>query len=146
MAYPADENSIEALQQLCGNLFSALLVPVAERAYEYNVGLPGGAHISGDSLLLSSIVVGAGLYYRTFNSALKRSALDCAGDVEQMASSCDVVFENIDTVGLDGTVISGPLAELDTSMDSSTATKSSSSTSSSSAAAAAAAAAAADEK
>merc|ERR1719247_3837381 len=32
VAYPADENAIEALQQLCGNLFSALLVPVAERA------------------------------------------------------------------------------------------------------------------
>ena len=26
VAYPADENAIEALQQLCGNLFSALLV------------------------------------------------------------------------------------------------------------------------
>ena len=32
VSYPADENTIEAMQQLCGNLFSALLVPVAERA------------------------------------------------------------------------------------------------------------------
>ena len=29
VAYPADENSIEALQQLCGNLFSALLVRIS---------------------------------------------------------------------------------------------------------------------
>ena len=42
VAYPADENAIEALQQLCGNLFSALLVPVAERAAEFREPLPGG--------------------------------------------------------------------------------------------------------
>merc|ERR1719199_1296012 len=68
VAYPADENSIEALQQLCGNLFSALLVPVAERAATTHVPVPGGGDISGDSLLLSSIVIGACAYYRTFNS------------------------------------------------------------------------------
>jgi len=32
VSYPADETSIEAVQQLCGNLFSALLVPICERA------------------------------------------------------------------------------------------------------------------
>jgi len=30
VSYPADETSIEAVQQLCGNLFSALLVPLCE--------------------------------------------------------------------------------------------------------------------
>lgn len=93
VAYPADENSIEALQQLCGNLFSALLVPVAEIAARTNVGVPGGNSISGDSILLSAIVVGATAYYSTFNSVLKRSALDCAGEGDEAAASCEVVLD-----------------------------------------------------
>ena len=41
VAYPADENAIEAVQQLCGNLFSALLVPIAEHAQELQITTPG---------------------------------------------------------------------------------------------------------
>jgi hypothetical protein len=32
VSYPSDETSIEAVQQLCANLFSALLVPLCEKA------------------------------------------------------------------------------------------------------------------
>jgi hypothetical protein len=32
VSYPSDENAVEATQQLCGNLFSALLVPVCVAA------------------------------------------------------------------------------------------------------------------
>ena len=53
VAYPADENSIEALQQLCGNLFSALLVPIAEGAGKGRLPVPGGlGELRGDFLLL----------------------------------------------------------------------------------------------
>lgn len=87
VAYPADENSIEALQQLCGNLFSALLVPIAESAATSHTPLPGGNSVSGDSVLLSGILLCALVYYSTFTSALKRSALDCVGDEDQVSIS-----------------------------------------------------------
>ena len=94
VAYPADENAIEALQQLCGNLFSALLVPVAERAATANIALPaiGGTAIAlqGDSLLLGAITFAALLFFSTFDAPLKRAALDCATD-EGAVSGCDVV-------------------------------------------------------
>jgi len=109
VAYPADENSIEALQQLCGNLFSALLVPVAEIAAHTRLDTPGGGHVTGDSLLLSAIVVGATAYYRTFNSALKRSALDCAGEEDFAPPSCEVVY---DSTQLEGASLESPMSEL----------------------------------
>ncbi|KAL1530258.1 hypothetical protein AB1Y20_001173 [Prymnesium parvum] len=102
VAYPADENSIEALQQLCGNLFSALLVPLAEIAATRHTRVPGiDSSVSGDSMLLSAIVLGAFLYYRTFTSALKRSAIDCVGDdVGPVPASCEVVLTDVDTTNL----------------------------------------------
>ena len=83
VSYPADENSIEALQQLCGNLFSALLVPIAERAGEMDVTLPGGLGgpgIRGDYALLGVIALSAYGFFTTFDAPLKRSALDGALD------------------------------------------------------------------
>lgn len=42
VSYPEDETSIASLQQLCGNLFSALLVPICELASEIDfTSLPG---------------------------------------------------------------------------------------------------------
>ena len=93
VSYPADENTIEAMQQLCGNLFSALLVPVAERAATLNFALPaiGGTTVAlqGDSLLLGAITFAALLYFSTFDAPLKRAALDCA--TEDDVSGCEVV-------------------------------------------------------
>ena len=109
VAYPADENAIEALQQLCGNLFSALLVPIAERAATSSVDLPGGSHVSGDSLLLSAIVLGAFGYFRTFDAPLTRSAVDCAGDEDAASASCELV---LDAAPVDGGLSSGPIADL----------------------------------
>lgn len=40
--YPSDENAIESVQQLCGNLFSALLVPLCELAANYDVDYTTG--------------------------------------------------------------------------------------------------------
>ena len=110
VAYPADENAIEALQQLygnllspltltltltialtlaitltigltrCGNLFSALLVPIAERAAEVDLSLPvgDGTTVRGDSVLLGFIALVALGFFTTFDGQLKRSALDGA--------------------------------------------------------------------
>ena len=99
VTYPADENAIEAVQQLCGNLFSALLVPIAERAGEMDVrSLPGlgevGAGLRGDYAVLGFIaMVGLG-YFSTFDSELKRSSIDCAAD--DQISACDVVVASGD--------------------------------------------------
>lgn len=99
VAYPADENSIEALQQLCGNLFSALLVPIAERAGEMDLrSLPGvgqvGAGLRGDYALLGFIALCGLGYFSTFNSELKRSFIDCAGD--EQISACDTVVAEVE--------------------------------------------------
>jgi len=95
VAYPADENSIEALQQLCGNLFSALLVPVAERAARVDLPMgDSGAGVHGDTVLLGLIALGAFGYFTTFDAELKRSELDCESDPSGV-SSCDVVMESV---------------------------------------------------
>lgn len=97
VAYPADENSIEALQQLCGNLFSALLVPVAELAAHSELKVPGqDSSLHADTVLLGLIALGALGYFSTFDAALKRSALDCeaaaTADDDIEVSGCDAVF------------------------------------------------------
>ena len=94
VAYPADENSIEALQQLCGNLFSALLVPVAERAADVDLFVGTAEGIHGDTVLLGFIALGALGFFNTFDAELKRSELDCASDPNSV-SACDVVFETV---------------------------------------------------
>merc|ERR1719188_1714798 len=86
VTYPADENAIEAIQQLCGNLVSALLVPVCLWASGYTLGLPvpgppgsGGEapwSIQGDTLLLLGLVAGVLGYFSTFDAPLKRTEVD----------------------------------------------------------------------
>tara|TARA_B110001452_G_C15223188_1_gene424001 strand:- start:460 stop:942 length:483 start_codon:yes stop_codon:yes gene_type:complete len=99
LATGTDENSIEALQQLCGNLFSALLVPVAERAGQAHVSLPklGGSELGdvrGDSLLLGGLAAAGFVFFSGFDAPLKRSALDCALDD---VGGCDSVGELSET-------------------------------------------------
>jgi len=80
VSYPADETSIEAVQQLCGNLFSALLVPLCERAassdFELLPGLGPNEDIRGDSLVLVLLTLATTLYFTTFSAPLKRSEFD----------------------------------------------------------------------
>jgi len=92
VAYPADENSIEALQQLCGNLFSALLVPIAEGAGKGRLPVPGGlGELRGDFLLLGGLTATGLAFFSTFDSTLRRSALECAVDGD--GDSCEMVGE-----------------------------------------------------
>ncbi|CAE7816047.1 unnamed protein product [Symbiodinium sp. CCMP2456] len=79
VTYPCDENAIEAVQQLCGNLISALLVPVCEWAAELKITLPGSdGYLRGDTLLLLAILVVVGLYFSTFSAPLRRTEVDQA--------------------------------------------------------------------
>jgi hypothetical protein len=76
---------VEATQQLCGNLFSALLVPVcvaaAQQDFKVFEGVGPNTDIRGDTLVLMALVLGVSGFFTTFNAPLKRAELDAA-DVE----------------------------------------------------------------
>eukprot|EP00913_Durusdinium_trenchii_P012338 g11582.t1 len=77
VTYPCDENAIEAVQQLCGNLVSALLVPICEWAAENKLTIPGvDAYLRGDTLLLLAILVVVSVYFSTFDAPLRRTEVD----------------------------------------------------------------------
>ena len=83
VSYPADETNIEAVQQLCGNLFSALLVPLCENAASLDFEIPKLLRVSprpedmrGDSLVLVALTVLCISFFSRFNAPLKRSEFD----------------------------------------------------------------------
>ena len=86
VTYPNDESAIEALQQVFGNLFSALLLPVAEIAATKEFALPGASgdlgsalgltSISGDTLVLLAVALVAFRVFYTFDAPLLRTELD----------------------------------------------------------------------
>mmetsp|Transcript_35846 Transcript_35846/g.88267 ORF Transcript_35846/g.88267 Transcript_35846/m.88267 type:complete len:517 (+) Transcript_35846:949-2499(+) len=75
VAYPEDENAIVALQQVCGNLFSALLVPVLATAGTMTLG-----PMQGDYALLEVMAVAGLVYFATFDAPLKRLEMDSAAE------------------------------------------------------------------
>jgi len=71
VTYPADENAIEAVQQLCGNLASALLLPLCEYAAGFS-----GLGMRGDTIILLVIVSVVSAYFSTFSAPLLRTQVD----------------------------------------------------------------------
>jgi len=94
VTFPADENAIEAVQQLCGNLFSALLVPLCEAVAHIEFTLPAWPDafrgttttntVEGDTVLLLAIISVVFAYFLTFDAPLKRTLVDedCVLQVE----------------------------------------------------------------
>eukprot|EP00931_Biecheleriopsis_adriatica_P056600 TRINITY_DN33540_c0_g1_i1.p1 TRINITY_DN33540_c0_g1~~TRINITY_DN33540_c0_g1_i1.p1 ORF type:complete len:632 (+),score=105.87 TRINITY_DN33540_c0_g1_i1:58-1896(+) len=80
VSFPFDENAIEAVQQLCGNLISALLVPLCEAAAEWtSPALPGTEiHLRGDTVVLVFILLLVTAYFSTFDAPLRRTEVDNA--------------------------------------------------------------------
>lgn len=81
VTYPGDETAVESVQQIGGNLISALLVPIAELAahqdYEILPQIPWAASdIRGDSVLLLVIVIFTLGYYSSFDAPLRRTLAD----------------------------------------------------------------------
>lgn len=77
VTYPCDENAIEAVQQLCGNLVSALLVPICEWAADNKVTIPGmDGYLRGDTILLLVILIAVAIYFSTFSAPLRRTEVD----------------------------------------------------------------------
>lgn len=81
VTYPGDETAVESVQQIGGNLVSALLVPLAERAARKDFELLDGiplleSDIRGDVVLLLVLTVAAYCYFSGFSAPLKRTIAD----------------------------------------------------------------------
>jgi len=96
ITYPSDETAVESVQQIGGNLVSALLVPIAEIAaqQDYQI-LPQNTQLASDirgdvilHCLLASITY---VYFGKFDSPLKRTAADLASsDMGETGTVIDV--------------------------------------------------------
>eukprot|EP00559_Dactyliosolen_fragilissimus_P008450 CAMPEP_0184865682 /NCGR_PEP_ID=MMETSP0580-20130426/18793_1 /TAXON_ID=1118495 /ORGANISM="Dactyliosolen fragilissimus" /LENGTH=618 /DNA_ID=CAMNT_0027364975 /DNA_START=160 /DNA_END=2016 /DNA_ORIENTATION=+ len=84
VTYPSDETAVESVQQIGGNLFSALLVPLAEIAtrQDYEVFATRkylDSDIRGDVILLAAIASVTFAYFSGFDAPLRRTAADNEG-------------------------------------------------------------------
>lgn len=88
VTYPGDETAVESVQQIGGNLISALLIPIAENAanndYQLLRGVPGlESDIRGDVVLLVALAMITLGYFSTFDAPLARTAADEEGEEEE---------------------------------------------------------------
>lgn len=95
VTYPSDETAVESVQQIGGNLFSALIIPVAEWAARQDYTFLKGnsafeSDIRGDVIVLSIIALSSAAYYSRFEAPLMRSLADCGDD-----GSCELPTINL---------------------------------------------------
>ena len=96
VTYPGDETAVESVQQIGGNLVSALLIPIAEAASENDYtllrGVPGlESDIRGDVVLLIAIAFITLAYFSGFDAPLARTIADEAA--EEPVLDVDVITE-----------------------------------------------------
>ena len=85
VTYPGDETAVESVQQIGGNLVSALLVPVAELLAKRDFTMFKGVRffesdVRGDVLLLVGLALMTLTYFSSFDAPLARSLADAAGE------------------------------------------------------------------
>jgi len=85
VTYPGDETAVESVQQIGGNLISALLIPIAEAASENDYtllpGVPGlESDIRGDVVLLIAVAFVTLAYFSGFDAPLARTIADESTD------------------------------------------------------------------
>jgi hypothetical protein len=85
VTYPGDETAVESVQQIGGNLISALLVPVAElaskRDYQLLPKIPWlASDIRGDVIVLLTLAIVTIGYFATFDAPLLRTLADEADE------------------------------------------------------------------
>lgn len=85
VTYPGDETAVESVQQIGGNLVSALLIPIAEVASENDYtllrGVPGlESDIRGDVVLLIAVAFFTLAYFSSFDAPLARTIADESAD------------------------------------------------------------------
>lgn len=103
VTYPGDETAVESVQQIGGNLISALLVPIAELAtHKDYVFLKNSklfeSDIRGDVILLVVIAAVTLAYYSGFDAPLLRSAADEAESEE--AEDSETTAETADATAI----------------------------------------------
>jgi MFS family permease len=81
VTYPGDETAVESVQQIGGNLISALLVPLAavalEQDYQLLPSIPElASDIRGDVVLMMGVSIATFIYFAGFDAPLKRSMAD----------------------------------------------------------------------
>ena len=91
VTYPGDETAVESVQQIGGNLISALLVPVAELAarqdYQILPKIPWAASdVRGDVLLLFGIAGVTLAYFSSFDAPLTRTMADVHGQPKTLST------------------------------------------------------------
>ncbi|VEU42075.1 unnamed protein product [Pseudo-nitzschia multistriata] len=89
VTYPGDETAVESVQQIGGNLVSALLIPLAEAASENDYtllrGVPGlESDIRGDVVLLIAVTFLTFAYFSGFDAPLARTIADESVDEENL--------------------------------------------------------------
>lgn len=76
VAYPCDENAVEATQQLAGNLFSFLLIPLCVKAAAFDFEGINTYDVRGDTLILLALVGCTTVFFSGFEAPLQRTLLD----------------------------------------------------------------------
>lgn len=102
VTFPGDETAVESVQQIGGNLISALLIPVAEWASEKDYtllrGVPGlESDIRGDVVLLIALAAITLAFFSGFDAPLARTASDEADTDDESEVVVDVVLQE-DTI------------------------------------------------
>ena len=116
VTYPSDETAVESVQQIGGNMISALLIPVADWAcrrvdYEIFENVPQiASDIRGDVVLLLIVALITMAYYSTFNAPLERSFAD--DDDEHTSSNVPInTNSTIDVVNVDSSTATEALLQ-----------------------------------
>jgi len=92
VTYPGDETAVESVQQIGGNLVSALLIPLAEAAsqndYTLLPGVPGlESDLRGDVLLLIALAMLTLGYFSNFDAPLARTMADDTTEEEEVSEA-----------------------------------------------------------
>jgi hypothetical protein len=116
VTYPSDETAVESVQQIGGNMISALLIPVADWAsrrvdYEIFENVPQiASDIRGDVILLLIMALMTMAYYSTFNAPLERSFAD--DDDEHAPSNVQVTSNStIDLINVESSAATEALLQ-----------------------------------
>merc|ERR1711957_128697 len=112
--YPSDETAVESVQQVGGNLVSALMLPVAEWAlnqdYEFFKKIRFlDSDIRGDVILLFTVAAVTLVYFSTFDAPLRRTMAE-----EEAVAEAATEIAAIDTDG-DGMISKQELVAAGTS-------------------------------
>jgi len=102
VTYPSDETAVESVQQIGGNLVSALLVPLVEigarQDYQLLPGIPAlASDIRGDVILLLAITIVTFFYFSDFDAPLRRTMADA--EHEKGEEVIDIIDVEVEVIG-----------------------------------------------